>query len=73
MDMGQEQLTEIIRSLGRLEGKVDSALTSQQDHTKTIGCHDLRLRKIENKQSWIIGLATGAGALVSLAINWLKG
>jgi len=62
-------LDEINRSLGQLEGKIDSILTEQKRQSKRDDMLDKRLRNTE-----ITGARNGAigGGLITIAITLIK-
>lgn len=62
----------IERSLGGIEAKLDTLLEAMRDSKETQKNHDERLRQIENKQSWVAGMAVAVGGGASFAVNWLK-
>ena len=61
---------EILIALGRLEGKMDSLITRQAVHDKTLEKHDTRIRNLELSRSWILGAAAMISITVSYLINW---
>ena len=60
---------EILMALGRLEGKVDSLITTQAVHNEELARHDKRLRELEQSKSWLLGAAATVGALASILVN----
>lgn len=61
---------EILIALGRLEGKMDSLITRQAVHDKTLERHDTRIRNLELSRSWMLGAAAVISVVVSSTINW---
>lgn len=55
-----ENSGDLMRVLGRMEGKLDTALEGRKDHER-------RLRKLEMRQWWAHGFSAGIGAVVSAA------
>ena len=64
---------EILLALGRLEGKVDSLITTQAVHNEELGRHDKRLRHLEQSTSWGLGAAAAIGAVASIIVNMIGG
>ena len=64
---------EILLALGRLEGKVDSLITTQTIHNEELGRHDKRLRDLEQSKSWVLGAAAAIGAIASILVNMIGG
>ena len=64
---------EILLALGRLEGKVDSLITTQAVHNEELGRHDKRLRHLEKSKSWVLGAAAAIGAVASIIVNMIGG
>jgi hypothetical protein len=60
-------LTEIHRSLGRIEGKLDGLVDRADKH---IDDHEKRIGALEGSHRWFIGVATGAGAVAGAAFSW---
>lgn len=60
------ELTEIQRSLGRVEGKLDAALTRMDARDQDV--EDLRkeLRSVDRRQWWLSGVAAAIGALLGI-------
>jgi len=62
---------EVLITLGRLEGKIEtltSVMASQAEATKM---HDKRLRELESSRSALLGAVFILSAAVSTAIAWL--
>jgi hypothetical protein len=57
-------LTEIHRSLGRIEGKVDSLVERHDARDKNDEAREERLRTVENRQHWYSGAGAILGALL---------
>ena len=64
---------EILLALGRLEGKVDSLITTQAVHNEELARHDKRLRDLEQSKSWVLGVAAAIGAVASILVNMIGG
>jgi hypothetical protein len=62
---------ELLLTLGRLEGKVDSLITRQALIDQELEKIDRRLRSVEHSRSWIVGAAATIGAGLSLFIQWI--
>jgi hypothetical protein len=59
--------------LGRLEGKVDAILSNQTEQKKRIESIEVRVSKLENYKSYLIGISATIGALVTWLIDFIKG
>ena len=57
---------DILLTLGRLEGKVDSLIQSQAAQGEKLTAHDARLRKLEQSKAWFYGVTAAVGASTSL-------
>lgn len=51
--------SEVLRALGRLEGKVDILLDQRKDH-------DVRLGKLERWRAYTVGIASTVAGLITL-------
>ena len=63
---------ELLLALGRLEGKVDSLITSLAVHAEELNRLDLRVRNLEQSRSWMLGAAAVIGAAASFLFQFLK-
>lgn len=63
---------ELLLALGRLEGKVDSLITSLAVHDEELQRLDNRIRQLEQSKSWMLGAAAVVGAAVSFLIQFFK-
>ena len=63
---------ELLLALGRLEGKVDSLITSQAVHDEELQRLDSRIRQLEQSRSWMLGAAAVIGAAVSFLFQFIK-
>lgn len=54
---------EILLALGRLEGKMDSMMTSLRIQEQELKVLDERIRELEQSRSWLLG----AAAIISFA------
>lgn len=62
---------EIHQQLGRIEGKLDSAMASMQRAHERIDKHDDRLGNLEKFQARAIGYATAAATVFSVVGNYI--
>jgi len=64
-------MSEIMRALGRIEGKLDGVVASQVrlrgDHEAVEG----RVRTLENWRWYIIGIAAAVGGLIATAFTFM--
>ena len=63
---------ELLLALGRLEGKVDSLITSLAVHDEELQRLDHRIRQLEQSRSWMLGAAAVIGAAVSFLFQFIK-
>lgn len=56
--------SEIQRSLGRIEGKVDSLIARQDAKDRRDEDRDNRIQSIERRQWWLSGVAAAIGGLL---------
>jgi len=59
--------TKLNRDIGRIEGKIDSILSNQNEFKATFEKHDNRLKHLENHQMKTLG----AFSVIIFAFNWL--
>lgn len=57
---------EIHRSLGRIEGKVESIGDNVEEIKRDLESFERRLRKLEAKQHWYSGVGAGLGMIAGL-------
>ena len=57
--------------IGKLEGKIDSLISSVQKQTAEIQEHEKRIRVLETSKAWILGWSSAAAVLVSVAIQYI--
>lgn len=63
---------ELLLALGRLEGKVDSLITSLAVHDEELQRLDNRLRNLEQSRSWMLGAAAVIGAAASFLLQFIN-
>ncbi len=61
-----QQLAEIQRALGRIEGVVGEIKAGMARGAERTDKHDARLGKLENRQHWYAGIAAGIGTLLGI-------
>jgi len=66
-----EESKDILLTLGRLEGKVESLITMQRSAQEHIESLDRRIRTLEMGRSALIGAAAAMGAATSFLVTWL--
>lgn len=62
--MTTPMIAELHRSVGRIEGKIDTFIAqmkAQDDRTTEL---EVRTRKVENRQHWYSGLGAALGAIL---------
>jgi len=57
--------------LGRLEGKVDSLLSSSRKQSDELAKQDIRIRKLEAYKAYLLGIAVAVAAVASLLNHFL--
>lgn len=57
--------------LGRIDGKLDSALSRIDQHDDTLEKHDERITKLETGKAWAMGVAAAVSTAVGLALQFL--
>lgn len=60
----QSSVSDLHKSVGRLEGKVDTFIEQMKAQDNRTIAHDVRLGKLENRQYWWAGVAAAFGAVV---------
>jgi hypothetical protein len=60
---------DLLLALGRLEGKVDSILTTMRVHHEEIKSLDDRVKLLEQGRAWVLGLAAAVSVLVTIGIE----
>ena len=63
---------ELLLALGRLEGKVDSLITSMAVHDEELQRLDHRIRQLEQSRSWMLGAAAVIGAAASFLMQFIN-
>ena len=51
--------------MARLEGKVDTFLEQMKKQDDRSTAHEVRIRKVENRQHWYAGAAAAVGAIAT--------
>jgi len=59
----QQQLQDISRALGRLEGSIDTFIKQMAKQDERTTALDTRVGKVENRQHWYSGAGATLGAL----------
>lgn len=57
--------------LGRIDGKLDSALSRIDQHDDTLEKHDERITKLETGKAWVLGYAAAVSGTIGLALQFL--
>lgn len=60
---------EILLALGRLEGKVDSMMTSLRVQEQELKVLEKRIRELENNRAWMLGAAAVISAIAGLIVK----
>lgn len=63
---------EILLALGRLEGKVDSMMTSLRIQQEELQRLDVRIRHLEQSKAWLLGAAAVISFLSGLVVRLIK-
>lgn len=64
-------LTEIHRSLGRVEGKLDAALERMEGHEERIDKHQEEIDALKGSHRWAAGWAAGISLVAGAALSWI--
>ena len=72
MEIIREQLAELERGLGRIEGKFDAYIKDMKKHDLVVERLDDRLRMMEDSRNKTIGAAGIIGALVGSVGGFLS-
>jgi hypothetical protein len=67
--MVQENNTDLFFVIGRLEGKVDTLISMQQNQQEQIKDHDSRIRSLEHSRGYIFGWSACVGAITTIIIT----
>jgi len=62
--------SDLLLSLGRLEGKMEALIAITNAHNELIQKHDDRLRELENSRSALIGAVAILSTAISAAVAW---
>lgn len=60
---------EILLALGRLEGKVDSMMTSLRVQEQELKVLEKRIRELENNRAWMLGAAAVISAIAGFIVK----
>jgi hypothetical protein len=63
----------ILLLLGRIDGKLDAAITQGQANTNELKAQDQRISKLERWRAWWFGMAAAAGGLGATGATQLFG
>jgi hypothetical protein len=61
--------TDIARSLGRIDAKLEDIKEVLQHGSDKFDRHDVRIRKLENRQHWYAGAAAAIASSVTVALK----
>ena len=62
---------DLLLAIGRLEGKLDSIISTIKSQGADIDRMEQRLRKLEQSKSWMLGAAAVIGAVSSVFIKFI--
>lgn len=68
--MNNKSDSDLLLSLGRLEGKMDALIAIANAHNDLIQKHDERLRELETSRSALIGAVAILSTAISAAVAW---
>lgn len=60
----------ILLELGTIKGQLKGVLTALAAHSGRLDTHSRRLGKVEGKQSWVLGAATAASAILAAVVSF---
>ena len=61
----------VILLLGRIDGKLDSALSHIDQHDDTLEKYNERITKLETGKAWVLGYAAAVSGAIGLAFQFL--
>ena len=64
--------SDLLLSLGRLEGKMDALIAVTNAHNDSLQKQDERLRELENSRSALVGAVAILSTAISAAVAWLS-
>jgi len=67
--MSDNDPTNILFILGRLEGKVDALISQFTHHQDSLTNHERRLQELERNKAWIFGVSASLSGCIALAVN----
>jgi hypothetical protein len=62
---------EVLIALGRLEGKVDSMMTSLRVQQEELQRLDVRVRDLEQSKAWLLGAAAIISFLAGIVVKFI--
>ena len=60
----------ILLELGIIKGQLQGVLTALIAHSSRLDTHSRRLGQVERKQSWVLGAATAASAILAAVVSY---
>ena len=69
--MSKQTINDVIRGLGRVEGKVDGVISRLDRMNGTLDSHDKRININESKTDIITGKATVIGAITGAVFGFI--
>ena len=60
----------ILLELGTIKGQLKGVLVALSAHSGRLDTHSRRLGKVEGKQSWVLGAATAASAILAAVVSF---
>ena len=60
----------VILLLGRIDGKLDSALSHIDQHDDTLEKYNERITKLETGKAWVLGYAVAVSGAIGIAIEF---
>jgi hypothetical protein len=73
--MSNEQASQILRALGRIEGRIDGVLEEQRRIASYTTATSARVGELEREQSrwkgWMAGIAATVSAVVAALVRWI--
>lgn len=61
----------VVLLLGRIDGKLDSALSRIDQHEDTLEKYNERITKLETGKAWMLGYAAAVSGAIGLALQFL--
>lgn len=58
-------------TLGRIEGKLDSIILRQKEHTDSLSAHDDRIKKLETWKAGVVAVSAATSAVIAFLVRFI--